>query len=513
MSRRGFVLFQVVAGVYLLFALARFVALSWHWPLVGDATLMHYCVFLMRHGWIPYRQIVDINLPGTYFFEWLVVHPFGYGALPWRVFDLLLLAVIGAGFLLVLASDQGWRRALFPALWCTAVFTLIHGRDGIVEMGQRELVITALLAVATVRLLWAQRESRGLRLATLVGFGIAVGAAATVKPWALGMLLCLALKPREERIRWSEAMAACSGAALPLAAAIVWLVHEGALVAFWNTMHGLVPLHSSLFRKPALHLLGGAVSSVMLPMLLLGLPALVISKPWRDFAGRVLLTGFVLGCASFVIQGRGYPYHRYPSEFFLLLLLARALPAVLRLPQASRVVAACSLLAFFFGAAVVVPRSLAAVQRFTPKADPFGQALAAELTEHGGSQLAGQVQCVDMAGGCVTALLRLQLPQSTGFLYDCYAFLPVAPKFAEEQRRYREAWLRALAAHPPQVVIATNDECGPPDDRYTLLTRWPQFAQMLQEKYVLAKQWDPTTTQIWGDWPARPGGFRIYTRR
>ena len=43
-----------------------FVLMSWSWPLTGDASLMHYVVFLMHHGKEPYRDIIDMNLPASY---------------------------------------------------------------------------------------------------------------------------------------------------------------------------------------------------------------------------------------------------------------------------------------------------------------------------------------------------------------------------------------------------------------------------------------------------------------
>ena len=35
------------------------------WGIGQDSRLMHYVVFLMRHGFAPYRDIVDMNMPGT----------------------------------------------------------------------------------------------------------------------------------------------------------------------------------------------------------------------------------------------------------------------------------------------------------------------------------------------------------------------------------------------------------------------------------------------------------------
>lgn len=515
-------------GLWLLYALAQFVRLSLRWPLVGDATLLHYGVFLLRHGFAPYRQLIDINLPGTYCIEWLVTGLFGYGALAWRLFDLSLLLILGAASVVLLwQRREPWKTAL-GALWAAGLFALLHGRDGLTDLGQRDLLMTALLAVAYVFFFLALRlrtTRPGFTIAMLCGFGAALGAATTVKPLALLLLPVLlalfawALRSGS-RTRmfpiWAacEGWAACAGALVPLLAALLYLLHQHALGAFWQLETALVPLHSSLFRQSVPHLLMGIISSVMRPLFLLGLPVLLRSRPWRTAEGAALLAGFFFGALSFVVQGRGYPYHRYPSEFFLLLLYARAFLATLRpRPRLHWAYRACALGAVLFSAAALVPHTLQELRRFTPRVDPFAAALSSAIAQRGGPALADHVQCFDMAGGCVTTLLRLRLPQSTGFLYDCYAFAPVAPAFQREQQRYRRAWLAALQKSSPALLIVTSDECGPPDEHYTKLARWPALDRLLRAQYVLASQWTPTREENWNGHPTRPYGFRLYARR
>ncbi len=547
-------------AAYLLFAVYRFVRLSLRWPLVGDATLMHYCILLLRHGLAPYRQIVDINLPGTYFVEWLVIRLFGYGPLPWRLFDLLLLLVTGLAFLLVLwmaetaatagidvgmtaHAPQRAGASLFAALWATAIFALLHGRDGIAQLGQRDLLVTACLAVGVALLLTGfrlRRSSSRLEAAALAGSGVAVGAASTIKPLALLLLpALLALythfrrkapvpapsRSGEEDNRRSTRLpapflaplpGALIGALLPLLAALAFLLYLHAASGFWLITTQLVPLHASLFRLGLPHLLAIAISSAMLPLCLLGLPVAISRRPWRCLAGSVILAGCGFGLLSFCVQGRGYAYHRYPLHFFLLLLLAWAVPGALRSRETPLPLRCCALLCVLFGALAIVPRSLSAIAQYTPEIDTFDAALSSTLLQEqagvpGGP--AGRVQCLDMAGGCVTTLLRLGLPQSTGFLYDCYAVLPVAPLFLREQQRYRSAWLGALAAHPPVLIIATSDECGPVDHTYQKLARWPELDLLLQSRYTLTTEWRPTVEQRWAGQPVLPYGFRIYSLR
>jgi len=39
---------------------------SLDWPLVGDATIFHFIAGQMKMGAVPYRDIVDMNMPLTY---------------------------------------------------------------------------------------------------------------------------------------------------------------------------------------------------------------------------------------------------------------------------------------------------------------------------------------------------------------------------------------------------------------------------------------------------------------
>src|SRR6266568_9521603 len=116
----------------LLTMLAIFVMRTWHWPLVGDAALMHYNVFLLDHGMAPYRQIIDPNMPGTYLVEGAIMHAFGGSALTWRMFDLFLLACAGVA-MIVITLPYDWFAGVFAA----TLFALIHGRDGLIQLGQR----------------------------------------------------------------------------------------------------------------------------------------------------------------------------------------------------------------------------------------------------------------------------------------------------------------------------------------------------------------------------------------
>ncbi len=477
----------------LLLCVLGFVAASWHWPLVGDAALLHFVVFLADHGFTPYRDIPDLNLPGALAAEAAVMHLLGPGSLAWRVYDFALLAVIGA---------VAWalcRPSRLAALFAAGVFALIHGRDGLIQTGQRDLLMAALLAPACALLL------RPGRVPWLLA-GLCLGAACTVKP--SGVFFALALPAAglfRQRIlsRRGLVLSLAGGFAFPLVAALCYLLHARALTASLQLETHLAPFHASLFRLLPGKLLAQSVSSVLLPLFLAWLCLFVSGKRWREPKDRMLLVAFVCGVLSFFVQGRGYPYHRYPSEVFLLLLAGLAFTGPRT--RAERAVAAAGLV---FGAFVVAPKSLVQVARFTADRDPLRQALTADLQTLGARD--GRVQCLDMAGGCIATLYHARLVQATGFLYDCYLYPETA--YSRERDLYRAAFQGALHAHPPQLVVVTSDECGPADLSYSKLSRWPWLAAYLGAEYALIREYRPTTPQSWGGKPAFPYGYRIYRR-
>lgn len=521
---------RAILAILLAASAAIFTASSWHWPLVGDAPLLHYVVFLARHGLTPYRDIIDLNLPGTLAVEAGVMALFGKGALAWRLYDLTLLGVIS---LAMAAICRDW----FAALLAAVTFAAIHGRDGLIQLGQRDLLMAALLVSAYALLFRVVRLGAG-GVVTGAAAGLCLGAASTVKPDALALapllLALVAHKLCRDGRPWRAHLAAGgAGVLLPLAASLWFLLHAQAFGAFSNLMLHLAPYHASLWRLPAGALLLGSVSSVMLPFFCLWLPVFLMGRRWKLFQDQALLLGFFFGVFSFCLQGRGYPYHRYPSEVFLLLLGATAFTDAFTnaLPPAKSLKPAnlwsppqlCAAAGLLFAALVIVPRSLSEIMNFDAHTDTFAQNLQGDLATLGGASLDRQVQCFDMAGGCTGMLYRLQLVQSSGFLYDCYLY-PEDEKVEEktheptnthkvERERYRLSFQQALLAGNPTLLIVSSDECGPPDFQYSKLNRWPWLSSYIARRYTLVREWTPRTFQKWGGKPVLPYGYRIYKLR
>ena len=132
-----------------------FIAMTRHWPVVGDAALIRYAVFLIQHGWAPYRDFMDINMPGAYLATAFGMHLAASADVSWRIFDFGLIALAGVGYFII---ARPYSR--FAALFATVLLLLVHGQDGVQQAGQRDLVIAVLLVLAVAFLLEAVRRAR-----------------------------------------------------------------------------------------------------------------------------------------------------------------------------------------------------------------------------------------------------------------------------------------------------------------------------------------------------------------
>ena len=117
------------------------------WPLAGDATIFHFIAGQMQMGAVPYRDIIDVNMPLTYAIHAAVVATGGMGDIAWRAFDLTATAVL-ATLILMLLALVGRAAAVLAVL----VVLLMHLLLGPYAAGQRDFLMSILaVAVALLR--------------------------------------------------------------------------------------------------------------------------------------------------------------------------------------------------------------------------------------------------------------------------------------------------------------------------------------------------------------------------
>ena len=515
---------------------------TWRWPLVGDASAMHYLAFLMERGWIPYRQLGDQQFPGAYLVELAGMRIFGMSSLSWRLYDFTLLAFSTCAFFAVTRTTDASRdevsisaemkTAWLPGLFAACLFILIHGRDGLEQGGQRDFAMAALLLGATAFLFTAVRRN-WIWSSAIFGLlsGLAFSIKPTVLPLSFAQLVFACYICHRRGARWLQH--AVSAAIAYLIAPVIslgFLLREHAFSAFLAGFKSIVPYYASLGHRPLSYILVHSVSPVLLMVYIwLVLQALLFFTRHQpvdwigDWERTTLLAGALFALIDCILQARALPYYRYPLLAFLLPLMAvdfhRAVhrfvlsskPAVS--PMLRRSISGLAIAALAFGGFVVAPQSAVLIHRYRWWETDFITSLEQNLNALGGSALSGHIQCIDSISGCPAVLYQMRLEPASGALGD---YLLFGPEIAPIVRQQRQQFAKDIFANPPEVIVVSSHlHFGSAEDaeNFEKLTRWPELANFLAIRYRLVTEWHPTRPALWWSRPEMPASYRIYILR
>lgn len=528
--------------------LVLMVLLTFRWPLAGDAVSVHYLIFLLDHGMAPYRQIVDPQMPGTYLVDWTVLHVFGHGAGGLRLFDYSLSVAAIASMLLIawdpvaVQSRVQTMDSRYAAFLAGGLFVLIHGRDGIEQSGQRDLIMAVLVLMEYAAVFHAWRH-RSAVLLLFAGFfaSTAISIKPTIFPTALIVfLISMVRSQRRHEPLVTSAIAILMGTVIPAGGVLVFLLHEKALHAFLDALGGMWPYYAKLQPLPTGYLLSQSISptaSLLCVGFVLFFLRLGDAKKHNGLVGEspavpylraigwerlALYSGLLCSFLSFVAQRKGFIYHRYPFLAFLLLALLLQFCEAWNLASAKTVrtqlIRHMGVLGCLIAALALAPICTYKISRFDWRNDDYYSHLSQRLNTLGEIGLSGHVQCLDAFSGCIPTLYRDNLVQSTGFLVDFYLFPPAvddqtANPVVNEMRRH---FWSDVQANPPKVFIVSK-QVFPGGlfhpDTYEKLTWWPRFDEYLKSEYEMEEEWTPGREVLWSSHSRKEIGYRIYVRK
>jgi hypothetical protein len=349
---------------------------------------------------------------------------------------------------------------------------------------------------------------RSGKSAWAAGFVGCCGLACTIKPVAVVMLVVILpvlLWMQRGAGRTARTLGWTVVGMVPAALVmILFLNHWGVWRDFVADLRGLVAYYSTLGRGGRLAMLR-AWAPVSVRVTMAGAVLLYwMNRSWRDWRSdwesNLLALGAVTGFAIFLIQDKGWSYHSYTMVAFGLLWAMVEVDTAFRAESGRAAMAvAAAVLAM---AVTVVPVNLIrmGVHRVYPM-NTVNQ-LESDLTSLGGPDLSGHVQCLDMLrGGCLNVLLRMQLVQSTGFLYDFFLFPEHGNAVTEE---LQQRFLAKVEEAPPKVIVLSSHEWPSDTNGYEQLDRWPEFKSFLLDKYHLGPSCQPL---------GEVAGYQIYLLR
>ncbi len=458
----------VVASLLLVSA-----AFSLSWKLTHDSPLVAYMGYQVADlERMPYRDIFEVNLPGTMLLWSLFDRLVGASYLGYRCIDFFFLCSIGA---LTFFALRAFGRV--AALLAALLFGLQYLDGGPVHALQREYTLLVplsgaiLLALAVPRLPFAPRAFL---------LGACFGIAATVKPQVfLSLPPCVVFlaasnagtragqdsKPRSFAARLlATAFLTGAGAALPLALVALWLTAEGAWPEFLSITQNYWPLYLRLSpdhvtttpaERNALMLQGwigmGGLRGWFVPAALgVALALHACGSNVRKRHGIVLIASVAVTTSLYPLAaGKFWPYHWLPFQYFLCVLvsLAFAKPSA-ELALVARA-ARMGVLALVLVQGVYLSVVWQALAGYDP--DPPSPRLT-KITGHLRENLEPEdtVQPLDWTGGAVHAMWLVRAPLATRFLYDFPFYHHVSTPYVQS---LRTRFLAELEGSRPRFVI------------------------------------------------------------
>jgi hypothetical protein len=467
--------FRVLAAIILAVAFLYMVVHTLRWPIMQDAQVMHYVNFLIDHGFAPYRDIGDLNMPGAYLMERFSMSVFGPGDLGFRIYDLCMMAAMIAA-MIAIAWPYDWLAGLFAGV----LFATIHASDGPKGAGQRDEVMAILMVLGLAFLFHTmRRNSAGWMAPGGFLFGMATAVKPTIAPFGFLLLIMIAFVLHKRHIRsWPFIAYGVLGGAIAAALFFGFLLHHHAWGAFLYAMRSSTAYYAGLNRMSFISLLRESMPRPMRLIVPFGLAVVVLNPDRMNWERWALGFGVAFGAFSYFVQGKGFYYQRYPLIAMTLLWFAIELSIATRRRGFPRILGITGLAIGIFGLTPL----FAERSRTVFYSNIFTETLESDLKQIGVERLQRNVQCLDMVDGCMNALYHLGIVQQTGLTGDNILFPPDASLPVVQHYR-KEFWDR-LEAHPPDVFVI-SDEQFLDEASFNKLDRWPLFKQYLEDHYDL----------------------------
>lgn len=483
--------------------------LSLAWRMGTDSPLLHYVAFLINeHDFVPYRDVFETSMPGTFLFHLAIVKLVGYSEAAFRVVDIAF--VLLAMFLAWLTVRQ--INTLAAAAGALGFALLYMGYA--IDLQRDYVGFVAMLAA----LYFATRQYANIYIAPLL-MGLFSGVAAAIKPQlAIGLPVLLVFYTAQVqdiktagwfgmlvRFALTSGLALIAVVALPLA----WLAANGGLASFWEMATQYLPLHVDMtgnietvtaeeklayIRKK----LARDLPFFLVPASIGVAIALLAGELDRRQRQLVLVLAALAICyiIATILASQFWLYHWLP--FRILAVLCTALALVPLRPFKAKPLVEAALLGLFCVALMTWTRTLnpLALKFYLPPA--FAGQLRGEIPQppsggrvdeiaaflrDAGLQPNDRVQPLDWTEGSLHAMLLSETVAATPFIYNYHFYHYISNPYIQEMRK---RLLSELNEGMPRFLIEVDDELRP-----TGLDTTDSFVELedfVQQHYVVALQ-------------------------
>jgi len=494
-----------------LLLLQAFTTLDWR--MEHDTPLFHYAAFLMdKYDLVPYRDIFQTDMPGTFAFHYIIGKLFGYGDLPFRYVDLALL-----GALLVATYVFMKRFGRLVALWAAILFGLVYLSKGSTMSLQRDYI--GIIPIAFALLSIPIKMNIPVRLARFALIGMLFGISILIKPHlgiafpvVFGTLLVFRWHSQRKSALDFLKCATVSGVSLlvPAIIALLWLVANSALVPFINIFFNYLPLHNSLTGEyKTISILGrvlyliektswfGGFAALLLCSLFSYYHVLTHTEDKTTVLSLMCLSLCTLAYAVYpTLAGKFWGYHYIPFAYFCAISAGLCFFTCTQPPK-SRFVCKTKetlpLLILFITVTVQLPLyqdvySLVSDLRSGPRAHKPKGGRVDEIADwlKGRLHIGDSVQPLDWIGGSVHAMLLAEAKLATQFMYDYQFYHHVSSPYVQG---LRQSFISQLRKALPRFIIDVQEE-KPWVSGIDSTREFPELREFLDDYYTVVYEGD-----------------------
>jgi len=501
----------VVIFLAVLLILCMFVSLGWRMCL--DTPILHYIIYLMdQYDFIPYQDIYDNNVPGTYLFHMIMIRLIGYGNFAFRCFDMMSL------LLLFLISWLLMKRfGHVPALLGLILFGLRYLNQGPNMSMQRDFICILPIALAFLYVTLPYSRKHHCLSGILVGALAAVSA--SLKPsfciGAIPLILFLhwenigseQLWKRHSWVKLLQLLVFTGIGFIPvLIVPIAWVYMKGGFPDFIMTMKSYIPLYTNMngylrtmdgtertlyFLKQFFTL--GIRNTYSLRLLI---PAIIgIFMVFKLFPESNSKKKFVVLLASLCFmyslyplsQGKFWTTHYLPMQYFLVLCasLTFVKPAGQRQWTYLKSIALIIMIGFIV--TTVRPTRDFSRRMRGAAATPPNWGRVDEIAHYLKSNMepGDTVQPLDFIRGAVHAMLLAKAKIATPFIYDLQFYHHISNPYIQN---IRKQFITQMKEVKPRFVIRVTDKPWPSGRDTT--RDFPALDEFLQNRYHTAHEGD-----------------------
>ena len=483
-------------------------AYSLRWPITHDEAPLFYEAFLMQsEGRIPYRDIFDFQMPGSFIAYSALGLLSGFSEFRIRILDLAILTVLLA--VTFFAIRRFGKNSAFAA---AILFGLKYLQGGPSMSLQREYLLLIFIAFAV----WiAMRDVLTYKHRLLIGFFF--GLAAVIKPHAaIGLIpvLLFDITDISRRLKLTllnaaatSILPAAAGFLTPVLAAIIWLALNNALTSFLNIALNYWPLYSQVNGLMEVNVGAEKISFMLGQVWRLGGHALwLLPAAFGIYLNQnkkvYLLASLALCYAIYpAFSGQFFPYHYIPFTYFIILLASLSISTfTIQLPtlrhgerKANRQGNAFNSYASCFLLLTVALLSIRPSTTFIRQLEGKPIATSTDRAEEIAGFLeqnlnAGDtVQSLDWTGGTLLALLETRTHIATPYVFDFYFYHHVSTPYIKS---LRADFMSKLQTASPRFIIEVTAIDKPWISGADTSREFPELREFLNENYSVTIQKD-----------------------